>query len=119
MGLKDDATTVVVLKALRDTVEAEYQAARRRVFDQLCAARAEIGLKSTAVTLPNGMPVATVTLVDPHPGVVVGGLVAVPASAPRSFALRQVGAGNAGIVRAWRRGELDLRALLPPDGTEP
>src|SRR5919204_67193 len=43
----------------------------RRVLDQLRAARAEIGLKSTSVTLPNGTPVATITLIDPAPAVVV------------------------------------------------
>ena len=166
MSLKDDATTVVVPKALRDTIEAEYQAARRRVLEQLRAARAEIGLKSTSVTLPNGTPVATITLIDPapavvvtddgafadwtarhypgevatrvrpgwqkvflsrldptadpvadpHTGVPVAGLAAVPASPPHSFALRQAGAGAGAIIRAWRRGELDLRALLPLDG---
>jgi hypothetical protein len=168
MTLKDDVTTVAVLKALRDTVDAEYQAVRRRVFDQLCTARAELGLKSTRVTLPDGTPVATITLVDPAPaivvvddeaftawmarnypsevetrvrvraswqkhflsrldptddpvadpstGEVVAGLRTVPASEPRSFALRSVPGGTEEIARAWRRGELDLRELLPLDG---
>jgi hypothetical protein len=71
MSLKEDATRVAVLKALRDTVDAEYEAARRRVLDGLRAARAELGLKSMRVTLPDETPVATVTLVDPQPAVVV------------------------------------------------
>jgi hypothetical protein len=71
MSLKDDITTVAVLKALRDTIEVEYQAARHRVLDGLRAARTELGLKSTRVTLPDGTPVGTVTLVDPAPAVVV------------------------------------------------
>jgi hypothetical protein len=71
MSLKDDATRVAVLKALRDTVDAEYEAARLRVLDGLRAARAELGLKSMRVTLPDDTPVATVTLVDPRPAVVV------------------------------------------------
>jgi hypothetical protein len=71
MSLKEDATRVAVLKALRDTVDAEYEAARLRVLDGLRAARAELGLKSMRVTLPDDTPVATVTLVDPRPAVVV------------------------------------------------
>jgi hypothetical protein len=71
MSLKEDATRVAVLRALRDTVEAEYEAARLRVLDGLRAARAELGLKSMRVTLPDDTPVATVTLVDPRPAVVV------------------------------------------------
>jgi hypothetical protein len=50
---------------------------------------------------------------------VVAGLAAVPASAPRSFALRPVAAGTAAIARAWRSGDLDLRKLLPLDGGQP
>jgi hypothetical protein len=71
VSLKDDATRVAVLKALRDPMDAEYEAARRRVLDGLRVARAELGLKSMRVTLPDDMPVATVTIVDPQPAVVV------------------------------------------------
>jgi hypothetical protein len=71
MSLKEDATRVAVLKALRDAVDAEYEAARLRVLAGLRAARAELGLKSMRVTLPDDTPVATVTLVDPKPAVVV------------------------------------------------
>jgi hypothetical protein len=71
MSLKEDATRVAVLKALRDTVEAEYEAARLRVLDGLREARRELGLKSIRVRLPDDTPVATVTLVDPRPAVVV------------------------------------------------
>jgi len=71
MSLKEDATRVAVLKVLRDTVDAEYEAARLRVLAGLRAARAELGLKSLRVTLPDDTPVATVTLVDPRPAVVV------------------------------------------------
>jgi hypothetical protein len=69
MNLQEDATTVAVLKALRDMVDAEYEAARLRVFAGLREARADMGLKSMRVTLPDGTPVATVTLVDPRPAV--------------------------------------------------
>lgn len=71
MSLKEDATRVAVLKALRDTVDTEYEAARLRVLAGLRAARAELGLKSLRVTLPDATPVATVTLVDPRPAVMV------------------------------------------------
>jgi hypothetical protein len=71
MSLRDDATRVAVLKALRDTVDAEYEAARHRLLAGLRTARAELGLKSMRVTLPDDTPVATVTLVDPRPSVVV------------------------------------------------
>jgi hypothetical protein len=71
MSLKDDAATVAVLKALRDTVDVQYQAARLRVLEGLRTARAELGLKSTRVTLPDGTLVGTITLVDPSPAVVV------------------------------------------------
>ena len=42
MSLKEDATRVAVLKALRDTVDAEYEAPCLRVLDGLRAARAEL-----------------------------------------------------------------------------
>ncbi len=170
MSLKEDATRMAVLKALRDTVEAEYQAARRRVLHGLRAARAELDLKSMRVTLPDDTPVATITLIDPKPaivvvdedaftawvaenyptevetrvrvrsswqkrffsrldasstpvadprtGEVVSGLAALPVPEPRSFSLRPVPGGIEEIVRAWRRGMLDLRQLLALDGGE-
>jgi hypothetical protein len=72
MSLKEDATTVAVLRALRDIIDAEYEAARLRVYAGLREARDEVGLKSMRVTLPDGTPVATVTLIDPKPATVVG-----------------------------------------------
>jgi hypothetical protein len=72
MSLKEDATTVAVLRALRDIIDAEYEAARHRVFAGLREARDEVGLKSMRVTLPDGTPIATVTLNDPRPATVVG-----------------------------------------------
>ena len=71
MSLKEDATTVAVLRALRDAIDAEYEAARLRVFAGLREARDEVGLKSMRVTLPDGTPIATVTLIDPKPAPVV------------------------------------------------
>jgi len=71
MNLKDHATRVAVLKVLRDAVESQYQATRREVLDGLRAARAELALKSMRVTLPDGTPIATITLIDPKPAVVV------------------------------------------------
>jgi hypothetical protein len=73
MSLEEDATRVAVLKALRDIVDTEYEVARLRVLTRLRAARAELGLKSMRVTLPDDTPVATVTLADPRPAVVVTG----------------------------------------------
>ena len=72
MSLKEDATTVAVLRALRDVIDAEYEAARLRVFAGLREARDKVGLKSMRVTLPDGTPIATVTLIDPKPATVVG-----------------------------------------------
>lgn len=72
MSLTEDATTVTVLRALRDIIDAEYEAARLRVFAGLREARDTVGLKSMRVTLPNGTPIATVTLIDPKPATVVG-----------------------------------------------
>ncbi|MGJ3562105.1 hypothetical protein ACR6C2_43465 [Streptomyces sp. INA 01156] len=71
MNLRDRATRVVVLRVLRDAVEAEYRAERRAVLDGLRAARAELALKSMRVTLPDDIPIATLTLIDPQPTVVV------------------------------------------------
>lgn len=71
MSLRDDAGRVAVLKVLRDKLEAEYEAARLRVLDGLRASRAEVGLKSMRVTLPDDTPVATVTIIDPKPAVEV------------------------------------------------
>jgi hypothetical protein len=72
VSLKEDATTVAVLRALRDIVDAEYEAVRLRVLAGLREARDKVGLKSMRVTLPDGTPVATVTLIDPKPATVVG-----------------------------------------------
>ncbi len=71
MSLRDHATRVAVLRVLRDVVEAEYRTTRREVLDGLRAARAELGLKSMRVTLPDDTPVATITLIDPQPVVAV------------------------------------------------
>ena len=71
MNLKESATRVAVLRVLRDTVDAAYEAERRTVLDGLRAARAEFALKSIRVTLPDQTPVATITLIDPQPAVVV------------------------------------------------
>jgi hypothetical protein len=50
VSLKEDATTVAVLRALRDVIDAEYEAARLRAFAGLREARDEVGLKSMRVT---------------------------------------------------------------------
>jgi hypothetical protein len=71
MSLKDQATRVAVLRVLRDAVDAEYEAARRTVLDGLRAARAELDLKSIRATLPDHTPIATITLIDPRPTVVI------------------------------------------------
>ncbi|MDG9703578.1 hypothetical protein [Streptomyces sp. DH37] len=71
MNLKEHATEVAVLKVLRDAVEARYQATRREVLEELRTARAEFALKSMRVTLRDGTPIATITLIDPRPAVVV------------------------------------------------
>ncbi|MFD7409559.1 hypothetical protein ACFV7R_44715 [Streptomyces sp. NPDC059866] len=71
MSLKDQATRVAVLRVLRDAVDAEYEAARRTVLDGLRAVRAELDLKSIRVTLPDNTPIATITLIDPRPTVVI------------------------------------------------
>ncbi|MER5327062.1 hypothetical protein [Streptosporangium roseum] len=71
MKLKDSATRVAVLRVLRDTVDAVYEVERRTVLDGLRAARAEFALKSIRVTLPDHTPIATITLIDPQPAVVV------------------------------------------------
>jgi hypothetical protein len=71
VNLKESATRVAVLRVLRDTVDAAYEAERRTVLDGLRAARAEFALKSIRVTLPDHTPVATITLIDPQPAVVV------------------------------------------------
>jgi hypothetical protein len=170
MSLKEDATTVAVLKALRDIIDAEYEAARQRIFVGLCEARDKVGLKSIRVTLPDDTLVATVTLVDPKPAVVLAdegaflawvgehypseietlvrvrpawqrefisgldassdpvvdphtgettkGLEARPASEPRSFALRSLPGGTQEIIRAWRRGDLDLHRMLLLQGAK-
>ncbi|MER5740985.1 MULTISPECIES: hypothetical protein [unclassified Streptomyces] len=71
MSLKEHATRVAVLRVLRDAVDTEYRTERHEVMEELRAARAELDLKSVRVTLPDDTPVATLTLVDPAPAVVV------------------------------------------------
>ncbi|GAA3077122.1 hypothetical protein [Streptosporangium carneum] len=71
MNLKDSATRVAVLRVLRDIVDAAYEAERRTVLDGLRAARAEFAVKSIRTTLPDHTPIATITLIDPQPAVVV------------------------------------------------
>ncbi|MEU3605345.1 hypothetical protein AB0E83_07765 [Streptomyces sp. NPDC035033] len=71
MSLKEHATRVAVLRVLRDAVDAEYRTERHEVLEELRAARAELNLKSVRVALPDDTPIATLTLVDPEPAVVV------------------------------------------------
>ena len=71
MNLKEHATRVAVLRVLRDAVDTAYRTERDEVLAGLRAARAELNLKSVRVTLPDDTPIATLTLVDPRPTVVV------------------------------------------------
>jgi hypothetical protein len=129
MSLQDDVTAVAVLKALRDTVDAEYQAARRRVLDRLRTV--PTARKPTRVTLPEGTLGATITMVYPAPAAVViddEALTSRTAGDDRSGVRTRVRAcaswqpdltsialrsdGTEEIGRAWHRGEIDLRELL-------
>jgi hypothetical protein len=71
MSLTDDVTAVAVLKALRDTVDAEYQAARCRVLNRLRTARADMWLTPMRMILPEGTLAATTTMIYPAPTVVL------------------------------------------------
>ncbi|GAA0733917.1 hypothetical protein Drose_31930 [Dactylosporangium roseum] len=123
MSLHEDVTALAVLKALRDTVDAEYRAAHRRVLDRLCTAP---GHGPTRVTLPDGTLAATVTMVYPAPAAVVvddeaqcdltGVRVRVRA---RASWQRDLPDSSEEIGRAWQRGEIDLRELLRVPGGGP
>ncbi|MFF4652784.1 hypothetical protein [Streptomyces sp. NPDC001380] len=112
MSLKDDAARAAVLRVLRDAVDAEYGAARRSVLEGLRAARAELDLKSVRVTLPDGTPIATLTLVDPRPAVVVADEGAFTAWAAENHP------GEVEVVvrvrAAWQRQFLAGLACLEP-----
>ncbi|GAA2606813.1 hypothetical protein GCM10010399_42180 [Dactylosporangium fulvum] len=122
--LYEDVAAVAVLKALRDTVDAEYQAARRRVLDRLCTAPAGHG--PTRVTLPEGTLAATVTMVYPTPAAVVVGdeahsnLAGVRTRVRARASWQQdLPDSSEEIGRAWQRGEIDLRELLRAPGGGP
>ena len=71
MTLKQDASRVAVLTAVRDAIDAELRGQRAGVFDQLVAAQTDYGVKSIDVTLPDGTKVATATIVEPHARVAI------------------------------------------------
>lgn len=65
--LKHKALRLAALTALRDFVAAEIDTLRVTTRDDAVEARAEFGVKSLDVQLPDGSIVATVTLTDPQP----------------------------------------------------
>lgn len=71
MSLKDSSFQAVILTAVRDVVAEEVETARQDVKAELLAAFHDLGVKSVAVALPDGTPVATVTLNQPQPKPIV------------------------------------------------
>jgi hypothetical protein len=63
--LRDAATRVAVLKALRDQIDAEYNAARGELTGELLAAWREQRQDRAPAELPDGSTVATVSLTKP------------------------------------------------------
>ena len=69
--LRAEALRTVVLQALRDEIKNETEFARGEVLVELTKLWREVGVKSLDVKLPDGLTVATVTLVEPSPAIVV------------------------------------------------
>ncbi|MFI5831016.1 hypothetical protein ACIA6C_27845 [Streptomyces sp. NPDC051578] len=62
MSLKDAAAREATLRTLLDVIDGEYKAARAEVQELLDAASAETGTTQIKATLPDGTPVATVSI---------------------------------------------------------
>lgn len=67
--IRDETLRAAVLGALKTTVEGEYNHARGQTLTTLLDAWHEMGVKSVDVSLPDGTPVAAITLVMPSPEV--------------------------------------------------
>jgi hypothetical protein len=65
MSLRDDAARLAVLRVLLDRLTAEVEQTRGQVWRGLLAARAEHGLRSAVVELPDGTRLGTVTITQP------------------------------------------------------
>ncbi|MER7507019.1 hypothetical protein ABTX82_01520 [Streptomyces lavendulae] len=62
MSLKDAAAREATLKTLLDVIDTEYKVARAEVQQLLDAASAETGTRQISAMLPDGTPVATISL---------------------------------------------------------
>lgn len=62
MSLRDAATREAALKTLLDVIDAEYKTVRREVQQLLDEAAAETGTTQIKALLPDGTPVATVSI---------------------------------------------------------
>lgn len=69
--IKDAALTFALRKTVADLVADEVKAERQRLQDRLLERMVDEGVKQTAVTLPDGTPVATLTVAQPSPRDVV------------------------------------------------
>ncbi|MFI6443788.1 hypothetical protein [Kitasatospora sp. NPDC050543] len=67
MSLKDAATRAAVLATLYDEIGTQLKAAKAEMQAGLKAAKAETGTRQIGAELPDGTPVAKITLVTPDP----------------------------------------------------
>ena len=76
-ALPEDAARLAVLRVLRDRLDVEIEQTRAQVWRGLLAGRAEHGLRSALVELPDGTRLGTVTITQPNSRVEVdpGGLL--------------------------------------------
>lgn len=70
--MKDESLRLAVLTALRDAIDEEVTALRQDVTGRMLDARETLGVKAVQVDLPDGTPIASVTLTEgsPKPAVV-------------------------------------------------
>lgn len=102
MTLPDAALDTAAARLLTDLLNTAHNRLRARTLDLLRQARADLGVRSVAVTLPDGTPVAALTLPDPRPGIDIddAALLAHVAAHHPTEIIRQV---NPAFATALRR----------------
>lgn len=109
------ATMIAVLKAIRDEIDERMKATRDGLTENLLDAYHDDGTKSIIARMPDGSPVATITLVEPQDSVVVADEREFAAWVKATYPTEAKPKITMEVNAAWRRGFLaSIAAADPP-----